>query len=259
MSEPMPKEVATAIAGVMANVAMLGKGEENKHGNYKFASIDDFLEMVRPLCVKAGLIVVQNEEGFEVIDKWLKLTFSFTLITKEGVTWSKALTRSIMVQSQMGAQAFGAAQSYALKQFMRSLFQIATGDGEDADSHTQEKLPIKTKEAAKKELERVQGAGKAPTAPKEEWCLRSHDGASLLPYGTRTAFLDAFEKGMGYVNDASDKLAFFDANEKTLQTIQADAAALKTDKGKQMVDRIALLFKQVHDLSNDIPNPLAGG
>jgi hypothetical protein len=46
-----------------------------------------------------------------------------------------------MVQSAMGAQAFGAAQSYSLKQFMRSLFQMATGDKEDADFHEQSALP----------------------------------------------------------------------------------------------------------------------
>ena len=40
-----------------------------------------------------------------------------------------------------GAQAFGAAQSYALKQFMRSLFQIPTGDREDADFGAPERLP----------------------------------------------------------------------------------------------------------------------
>jgi hypothetical protein len=40
-----------------------------------------------------------------------------------------------------GAQAFGSAQSYALKQFMRSLFQIPTGDKEDADFAVPASLP----------------------------------------------------------------------------------------------------------------------
>lgn len=45
-----------------------------------------------------------------------------------------------MVNGSLGSQAFGAAQSYALKSYMRSLFQIATGE-KDADSHEQENLP----------------------------------------------------------------------------------------------------------------------
>jgi hypothetical protein len=46
-----------------------------------------------------------------------------------------------MVNAAMGAQAFGAAQAYTLKQFERSLFQIATGDSEDADFNEQTNLP----------------------------------------------------------------------------------------------------------------------
>jgi len=49
----------------------------------------------------------------------------------------------------MGAQAFGAAQSYAEKQFMRSLFKIATGDDDDADFHQQENLPTTARTTAK--------------------------------------------------------------------------------------------------------------
>ena len=36
-----------------------------------------------------------------------------------------------------GGQAMGAAQSYALKQFMRSLFLIATGENDDLDNQNQ--------------------------------------------------------------------------------------------------------------------------
>ena len=49
-----------------------------------------------------------------------------------------------MVNASMGSQAFGAAQSYTLKQFMRSLFQVATGEkGQDADEHPPADLPAR--------------------------------------------------------------------------------------------------------------------
>ena len=144
----LPPKVAAAICAVMGEVPMLGKGEKNSHGNYNFASIDDFLEAVRPLCAKHGLIIIQDEESFEMKEGWLIMTFRFTLAHASGETWGYRPTRTIMVSSKMGSQAFGAAQSYALKQFERSLFQIATGEkGNDADEHPAADLPTEPKKA----------------------------------------------------------------------------------------------------------------
>ena len=158
MTAAIPPKVAEAINAVSKEVPKLGKNEKNTHGNYNFASIDDFLEAVRPLCAKHGLIIVQDEEGFEIKEggkdrngnpvTWLVLSFSFTLAHSSGETWAHKPRRTIMVLASMGAQAFGAGQSYSLKQFMRSLFQIATGEkNEDADSHEQSNLPAAKSES----------------------------------------------------------------------------------------------------------------
>ena len=150
-SMAIPPKVAAAIGAVMKAVPKLEKGEKNTHGSYNFASIDDFLEAVRPLCAENGLIIIQDEAGFNLregadkngkIVRWLLINFQFTLAHTSGETWAHRPRRTIMVNAAMGAQAFGAAQSYALKQFQRSLFQIATGEkGEDADSHPPGDLP----------------------------------------------------------------------------------------------------------------------
>lgn len=147
-SVQMPPKVATAINAVMASIERLGKGETNKHGGYKFASVDAFYDAVRPLMAESGLIISADEEGFEVLTTgsedrpthWLKMQFVFTLAHISGETWAERPKRSIMVNAAMGAQAFGAAQSYADKQYLRSLFKISTGDP-DADSHEQSNLP----------------------------------------------------------------------------------------------------------------------
>jgi len=143
----MPEAVAGAINAVMGRIKGLLKTERNRAGGYRFASIDDFLGAVNPLCAKAGLIILQDEldarlvhDGTEHTNRsWLWATFTFTLAHKSGALYGP-LTRSVMVPAS-GAQAFGAAQSYALKQFMRSLFQIPTGDGEDADAIAPRRLP----------------------------------------------------------------------------------------------------------------------
>lgn len=146
----MPSEVAQAISDVMGAIKRLAKDEKNQHAGYKFAGIDSFLELVRPECAKAGLIILQDEVGYETREasdrngkplSWLVMQFRFTLAHKSGATWGYQPLRTCMVQSSMGSQAFGAAQSYALKQFMRSLFQIATGEDDDADHHEQRELP----------------------------------------------------------------------------------------------------------------------
>ncbi len=141
----MPPKVAAAVNAVMAEVPKLEKTEKNTHGNYNFTSIDDFLEALRPLCAEHGLIIIQDEESFELkqsqnaqgkVATWLVMKFRFTLAHSSGETWACRPARTIMVNAAMGAQAFGAAQSYALKQFMRALFQIATGEA-DVDSDSQ--------------------------------------------------------------------------------------------------------------------------
>jgi hypothetical protein len=143
-----PPKVAAAICAVMAAVPKLSKNDENQHGRYKFTSIDTFLEVVGRLCAEQGLFIIQDEESFEIIPEekkdrspWLRVTFRFSLVHASGEMWEHRPTRSIMVNAAMGAQAFGAAQAYTLKQFERSLFQIATGDSEDADFNEQTNLP----------------------------------------------------------------------------------------------------------------------
>ena len=151
-NKPLPKEISEAIMAVMAGVPKLARSEENTQGKYMFAGIDAFLEAVRPLCVEAGLIISQNEVGFETLmipqraqglnneeAAWFKLRYQFCLSHKSGVTWDERPERTIAVRAAMGSQAFGAAQSYALKLFMRSLFQIATGDDEDIDREPEPK------------------------------------------------------------------------------------------------------------------------
>lgn len=133
-----------AIAKVTAGVKRLAKGERNSHGGYNFAGIDDFLEMTGKLCGDAGLNVLMDEDEFEIIPEFfstksgkvagLRMRFAIWLRCqgeKDG-----PYRRSIIVPANMGSQAFGAAQSYVEKQFLRATFQIPTGDkGEDLDAH----------------------------------------------------------------------------------------------------------------------------
>lgn len=150
MTEQMPKEIATAIITVMKTTGRVTKAGRNTQGGFNFASVDAFLELVNPACSEAGLIIMPLEltsslEHIEVADKagggtkqrrFARITYGFMLIHESGATWrNEHDTRTILVD-HTGSQCFAAAQSYALKQYMRALFLIPTGE-KDADASEQ--------------------------------------------------------------------------------------------------------------------------
>ena len=144
-SEPivpkLPKSIATAINGVMKDIRMLKKDDENKFQNYNYASIDKFLSAVNPLCAKHGLIITMDEESCKVSrdgakNPWVHIVYKFILSHASGDTWAYTPRRNMFV-SMTGGQSMVSSMSYTLKQFMRSLFQISTGEKDDLDGHNQ--------------------------------------------------------------------------------------------------------------------------
>jgi hypothetical protein len=174
--------VHAAISEAMSEVKPLAKQDRNAHGGYNFAGIDAFLDLTRPICAKHGLSILQDEEGFEVFEvpgkngpqKMLLMRFAFT-VAKDGETVGP-MRRSIMVPAAMGSQAFGSGQSYALKQFLRSLFQISTGEKDDIDHHDTGELPEY-----------------APTLVSHSDCALIVQYCKALGGNTQKALLDAYK------------------------------------------------------------------
>ena len=137
----LPKSIATAINGVMGDIKTLKKDDENKFQNYSYASIDNFLKAVNPLCAKHGLIINIDEESCEVTrdgtkNPWVHIVYKFILSHASGDTWGYTPRRNMFV-AMTGGQSMGSSQSYCLKQYMRSLFLISTGERDDLDGHNQ--------------------------------------------------------------------------------------------------------------------------
>ncbi len=136
---PMPPEIANALNEVSSGAVKLYKGNKNEFANYKFAGIDDFLEAYGKVLAEAGLTIIMDEIDEKVDNKSLIIVFNFILVHKSGKMWAHPLRRTIRVDPR-GSQAYGTAQSYALKQFLRGLFMIPTGEDKhmvaspDADS-----------------------------------------------------------------------------------------------------------------------------
>lgn len=122
--------IISAISAVMGDIEKLGKTAVNKHANYKYASVDDFLDCVRPLLAKHKLWIQQDEVSQDIRERgesvWLEMVFDFYI--RHGSEMIGPSRRTAMVNAKMGAQAYGACQSYALKQYLRATFMIATGE-----------------------------------------------------------------------------------------------------------------------------------
>lgn len=134
-------QILPAISKAMGAIKRIGKEGRNEHDKYNFASIDAFLEMANPICAEAGLVFHMQETAYEEFTRkgkygdtsWIKVTYDITVMHVSGQTLPP-VRRSVEV-IRSGAQAYGSAQSYCLKQFLRSLLLIPTGDKDDADYH----------------------------------------------------------------------------------------------------------------------------
>lgn len=142
----MTEQISAAIAKAITKVKILGKEDRNTHGNYNFASIDKFLEMVNPILGSVGVFVIPDMVDMSTYkmttrngeSTWAKYTFQLTAYHESGE--SLPPVTSIVCVQLTGAQASGSAQSYALKQFYRGLLLIPTGDRDDPDFNKPEEI-----------------------------------------------------------------------------------------------------------------------
>tara|TARA_R100000654_G_scaffold25444_2_gene48913 strand:- start:841 stop:1488 length:648 start_codon:yes stop_codon:yes gene_type:complete len=138
-------KVNAAIAKTMAAVQTVGKDDKNQHGNYNFASIDGFLGGCRDACAANGLhpeISVISYEPFTGNNskQWATYTYEVVMCHESGEETKPVQT--VVSLPITGAQTSGSAQSYALKQYLRGLFLIKTGEKDDPDFNAPVELEV---------------------------------------------------------------------------------------------------------------------
>ena len=137
MSEIIERaKVNAAISKTMKAVQTVSKDDKNDHGNYNFASIDGFLGGCRDACAANGLhpeISVISYEPFTGSNskQWATYTYEVVMCHESGEETKPVQT--VVSLPITGAQTSGSAQSYALKQYLRGLFLIKTGEKDDPD------------------------------------------------------------------------------------------------------------------------------
>lgn len=163
-----PPAIAQATIIVMRSIGTIIKSERNEHGRYDYASVDDFLAMVRPACAEAGLLIkpicvssrgvildVVDKDGKDKKRRIIQFKFKMRLIHESGVTFTDNEDIREVWVDYTGPQCFQAAESYALKAYMRTLFQIPTGDKDEVDQtapHSPDLVAANAR-AAKKRME----------------------------------------------------------------------------------------------------------
>ncbi len=159
--------INAAINAAMGQIQKLAKGDRNQHGNYSFASVDAFLDMCRPICAEHGLHPQVDSVGTETFGAgngklWAKFSYRLAMGHTSGEK-TDAVGMDVMLPLT-GAQTSGSAQSYAVKQFLRGLLMISTGDKDDADFNQQ--APDDGVEAAKPAEEEESAYDLAALEPK---------------------------------------------------------------------------------------------
>ncbi len=140
---PIPPSIIKAICQIMVTVEAIKKTSRNQHGGYNFASTDDIYAAVTRKMGEVGLTLLALEDSVEIkrvekdgkTSQWAHFVFDFVLAT-EDATWANPKFRRTLYIQVTGPQTFQAAQSYAEKAVLRSLFKLPTGD-QDLDSMPQ--------------------------------------------------------------------------------------------------------------------------
>jgi hypothetical protein len=149
--------IAAAISGVIAECGVVAKLGTNKFHNYKFAQMQDVLQKVTPLIAKHGLIIVQTEVDRQMVDegKAVAVEYEFTIAHTSGEVWpdrpkQTGLCRCRDSKGGFDDKCFNKAHTAARKYFLLALFQIATGEEDDADEHETGRAPPPPKRPAPK-------------------------------------------------------------------------------------------------------------
>lgn len=150
VSQETVRNIALAITKVAAEVGVIEKRGKNNFHNYKFAQMGDILEKLSPLMAKHGLAVLQSEMRRSMFDdnRVIAIEYGFTLIHTSGEIWPKELISSGMSRCRDSKGGFddksmNKCHTSARKYYLLSLFQIATGDEDDADLDENLKEPTR--------------------------------------------------------------------------------------------------------------------
>jgi hypothetical protein len=245
----MLKNVATATAAVMKEVKRLKKADNNAFAKYRYTSVDDFKDALRPLLAKHGLVPNAHEvscETFEKADEKAKVPslhakFRFELWL-EHISGEEGKPEGLTVMMPYtGAQTTGAARSYAIKEWLKSKFLASSGDSEDADeAETVEELSKAEARPIYTELEaELRAAAKKGEAALREWADRRRPSIEVMPKDWRVLLRREFKEGLATAGHARKDPPPVNVNQEFLREVEETLSRARTpDEVEQFFDEL---------------------
>lgn len=158
MEKTYPQSIIKAIHQVKSKVEYVEKDGNNSFHKYKYASEAALIEALRPEMQDAGLVIIPSGENCSPIDSngVTLVTLSYTLCHIDGSVWPDKLLAygqggDRSSKGTVGDKGVYKAITGGGKYFLRTLFQIETGN--DPEKVTKTRKTTTTKTAAKPEPE----------------------------------------------------------------------------------------------------------
>jgi hypothetical protein len=140
--------LVSAIAAVMNEVHVVAKRGENEFHRYRYATMGDILREITPLLGRHGIVIFQSETGRAMFDddNVIAVEYAFTVAHASGETWPHVIKQtgvSTCRNSKGGwdDKSLNKCHTAARKYFLLSLFQIPTGEEDDADQGDRRPAP----------------------------------------------------------------------------------------------------------------------
>lgn len=207
------------------------KDRENPHFQRKYADLASVWDACREALSKNEIAIIQPLSGGPDT-----ITITTILVHSSGESVYSALT---LRPTKPDPQGIGSAATYGRRYGLAAMVGVAPED-DDGNAASQPVKGANTKEAVKKEVERI--ADKASERPADGiWLSLGADGSGTS-HATVSAYLDALENALSVADDAN---AVFELNMPTLQTVQAKGAKAKTSQGDAVVARVKAIFDHI--------------
>lgn len=208
------RPVLAALSAVMSEVGSVKKDGKNDFHNYKYATAADVMHKLQPLMAKHGLTILQHQRSMEFIQDGaaLAIQYEFHVMHSSGDHLELAAVHTGVASARTSKggpddKAANKCHTAARKYFLLSLFQIPTGDYDDADADGE--VPTQKAPVTPAEQKAVQKA--TEQKPKAGFYLIDGEGKEHS-YPTGPKYLMGIKE---HFKSAPDKAGFWESNAKT--------------------------------------------
>src|SRR5229473_3128273 len=180
--------LVAAIAAVMSEVHVVAKRGENEFHRYRYATMGDILKEITPLLGRHGIVIFQSETGRAMFDddNVIAVEYAFTVAHASGETWPHVIKQtgvSTCRNSKGGwdDKSLNKCHTAARKYFLLALFQIPTGEEDDADRGEERRKPS-TKQDQAPAFNRLRGELDAITSVGDLQQWADDNGALIATF-----------------------------------------------------------------------------